>query len=135
MRQEQVHLGNVYETKVSGVVTEVIITGFHPRGGWRGINLRTKHEVQVKSGIKLRREITESTVANVEARVEWLRHRTAQARVRSRNEAQRLACERADEALQLAEQACAANALAEALRQHGAAQATLDTWSMLGETG
>ena len=54
MKGKDVEIGKVYAAKVSGVITEVQITGPHTSYGWSAVNLRTGRPVRIRSAQRLR---------------------------------------------------------------------------------
>lgn len=58
MKAADVHVGEIYEVKVSGILARVKITGKSPYGGWNGINTATGREIRIKTGGRLRSNLT-----------------------------------------------------------------------------
>jgi hypothetical protein len=50
--------GRYYATKISGKMTIVKIEAESPHGGWMGRNIFTNRTVRIKSGAKLRGDVT-----------------------------------------------------------------------------
>lgn len=58
MKAADVYVGRIYRAKISGTVVEVRITGKSSYGGWVAVNLSTNREVRIKTGAKLRGEVS-----------------------------------------------------------------------------
>jgi hypothetical protein len=54
MKAKDVVIGEVYEVKVSGKLTNVKVTKACSNGGWVGINLATNREIRFRTGARLR---------------------------------------------------------------------------------
>ncbi|MFY9224761.1 MAG: hypothetical protein WAQ98_18970 [Blastocatellia bacterium] len=54
MKAKDVVIGEVYEVKVSGKLTNVKVTKACNNGGWVGINLATNREIRFRTGARLR---------------------------------------------------------------------------------
>lgn len=79
MKTKDIHIGGTYAAQISGNVVGVRIVRTHPTGvGWVGVNTKTMREVRIKSGRKLRSEITPPARVTVERQ---RRRETSQARI------------------------------------------------------
>ena len=58
MKAINVHVGEVYEVRVSGNLARVRIVCVHPSGGWNGINEATGREIRLRSGRRLQRPVS-----------------------------------------------------------------------------
>ncbi len=58
MKAINVHIGEVYEVRVSGQLAWVRITAASPYGGWVGVNEATRHEVRLRTAGRLRCNLT-----------------------------------------------------------------------------
>ncbi len=54
MKKDNVKVGQVYATKVSGAVVPVRLDRESPHGGWLGTTMTTRKEVRIKSSQRLR---------------------------------------------------------------------------------
>lgn len=54
MKAKDVVIGEVYEVKVPGKLTNVKIIKACNNGGWVGINLATNREIRFRTGARLR---------------------------------------------------------------------------------
>jgi hypothetical protein len=59
MKKSTIKAGEVYQVKVSGKLTEIRIIGGNPHVGWDGIDLATKKPIRIKSGARLRKQISQ----------------------------------------------------------------------------
>jgi len=62
MKKKDIKVGNVYAVKVSGRVVPVKLISESPYGGWNGKSLVTGREIRVKTGGRLRRELSTESV-------------------------------------------------------------------------
>lgn len=58
MKARNIHLGETYEVKVGGKLTPVRIVGSVPHGGWHGTSLTTGRDIRLKSGRRVRCNVT-----------------------------------------------------------------------------
>jgi len=68
LKKEDVEVGKAYKAKVSGRLTEVLITGENPHGGWDAVNVLTNRKVRIKTAARLRGEATRRKVRAPRAR-------------------------------------------------------------------
>lgn len=72
MKKNEVELGGIYITKVSGKLVSVQIDHPSPHGGWLATNLKTGRLVRIRSAARLRaRDLDLTLTKEAEAEAAW----------------------------------------------------------------
>jgi hypothetical protein len=58
MRAHNVHIGDIYEIRISGKLAQVRLTATAPGGGYFASNIKTGRIIRLKSGRRLRYNVT-----------------------------------------------------------------------------